>query len=494
MFFITEPRSSPAHAKPQLRWYSALPFRLALILSVVVICVLGTFDAVSARYEWKELLQTEISRLREEARVLRVTRLHISATEGFQQFVDDFCRQMSSTASPGHHIVLFDAAGDALIRAHERADPGLEAKMAANRHQEVARFVHRGARYVSVATESSGNETVTVAQSLAPIERIVRARSASRIVSIGVLASLIVGLTTIGLLVWVRNPLRHLVAGVAAIGDRQFDYRVRPSGSPELRYLAGGVNEMAKSLEAVERCRQAEMERAREIQQRLLPDNQFPAEHLEIAGVSLPADSVGGDLYDVIGLKDGSILLAVLDVSGHGVPAALYTALLRTILRHHADAVVDVSHIARAMNDELSIITGAGEFATCFLARIRGDSGEVDYVNAGHDPPVILRANGAVNLLAGAGLPLGVKAGTRYETLKSTLGPADRLLIFTDGLHEVFDARGRLMGRQRLARLLSKTSWVPIEVQLGLVIQQVRSLQGNDEFADDVTLVAVRRR
>ncbi|MHC4092405.1 MAG: PP2C family protein-serine/threonine phosphatase [Planctomycetota bacterium] len=476
------------------RWRNTLFFRLALVVNLSVVGVLGTFAFFDHQRHSKAHTANVVARLREEVGILRVAWAHSQDIAESQRFFDNFCRQMGAAVSPGHHIAVFNDAGNVILRAHERANPELEAKMAETGRTGEARFTFRGEAYVSSGLASGNRETIVVAQSLAPFEQIVEAQRASALASTGILVTLIFGITTIGFLVWVRDPLRELVKGVTAIGRGDFGVRVRPSGSSELRYLARRVNEMAQSLQGVERRRQAEMKRAREIQQGLLPANHRATQHFEMAGMFLPADSVGGDLYDVVELKDGSVLLATFDVSGHGVPAALYTALLRTVLRHQAATTANIARIAEAMNQELCGIGGHGEFATCFLAQLRNDGAEVEYVSAGHDPAIVVRGQGQTELLAGSDLVLGIERDTSYASRKSTLGSGDRLFLFTDGLHEVFGPNGRSLGRERLAGLLAETSKMPLERQLDVVLQRVRSFHGGGGFSDDVTLLAGRRK
>ncbi len=478
---------------PRLRFWNTLAFRVALVVNITVITVLGAFALTDYRRERALLISQEIERLREEARVLAVARAHFPQTDDFQQFIDDFCRQMSSAASPGHHVVIFDKAGDTLLRAHARSNPDLEAKMAASGHREVGSFRHDGVDYLSVGVETANGATVSVAQSSTVIRNLINRQGISRATSMGILVVLIVAVTTFGLLIWLRRPLRELVDGVTAVGRGHFDVRVGSRAAVELKLLATGINRMAESLRRVENRRQSEMRRAKNIQQGLLPSNNRRIEGFEAAAAFLPADSVGGDLYDIVPLPDGSTLLVVLDVSGHGVPAALYTALLRTVLHHQASATSDIVEIATAMNRELWSIASAGEFATCFLARIMNSQGTIEYLSAGHDAAIVVHPNGSASMLTGGGLPLGIEEEAAYQILRAPLAPGDRLFLFTDGLHEVLNGNERPLGRTGLAALLTGTSRLGLEQQIEAVIQKVRSFQRRSNFDDDVTLLGVGR-
>ncbi len=476
------------------RWWNTLAFRLAVVINTAAILVLGAFAEIDSRREEAAHMQPEIDRLREEARVLRVAWDQLPDSEQFQAFLDQFCRQMSSAASPGHHIAVFDKEGEIATRAHEHANHALEVRMATSRIADAARFAHDGEPFVSVSVITGDGSMIAVAQSLAPVEQILHAQRISRLASTAILVALIFGVTTVALLVWVRDPLRELVSAVSAVGKRRFDVRVRPSGSRELRYLTHGVNEMIQALEVVEKNRESEMRRAQEIQQALLPHDNRHVDGFDVATVFLPAERIGGDLYDIVNLSDGSTLLAVFDVSGHGVPAALFTALLRTVVRHHAAQNTDLALIAGAMNLALVEVAPSGTFATCLLVRLLPSEGAAEYVSAGHDPAIIVTPGGPPTSLRDGGLVLGVERCVRYKVSRVEVSRGSRIFIFTDGIHEASDDQARLFGRERLTRLLAETNGLSPEQQLNAVVQSAQRFQGHDRFDDDVTLLCAYRK
>ncbi len=366
--------------------------------------------------------------------------------------------------------------------------------MAASGNADTARFTYGGEPFVSVGVKTRDGATIAVAQSLTPVEQILHAQRISRLASTAILVVLVFGVTTMALLVWVRDPLRELVAAVSAVGKRRFDVRVRPSGSRELRYLTHGINEMIQSLEVVERDRESQMRRAQGIQRALLPRGGREVDGFDVAAVFLPAESIGGDLYDIVRFTDGSTLLAVFDVSGHGVPAALYTALLRAVVRHRAAATTDLALIADAMNAGLVEVAPTDTFATCLLVRLLPRDGAVEYVSAGHDPAIVVTPGGPPVRLDYGGLVLGVQRRTRYEVACVELSRGSRIFMFTDGIHEASDGQMRLFGRERLAKLLAETSSLPPKDQLDAVVRDARAFQGRNRFDDDVTILCARRK
>gem|GEM_PF-5911935 len=485
----------PHRAAPRpMRWWNSLSFRLALTVNVTALGVLGAFWLIDYRRERSVHRVAQTERLHEEAKVLRATRVRLKDAGAFQEFLDAFCRQMGVSASPGHHIAVFSAAGDVVARAHVRPNPDLEKMMSARRGPSGI-FVFAGEEYLSAQVTDSDQTRIVVAQSMADVDQIIHAQANSRAMSLALLAVLIFGVTTIVVLYWVRDPLRELVTRISELGGGRFDVRVRPSGSAELRFLAAGVNEMAAVLELSEKQRATQMRRARAIQTGLLPGDEYVQGSFEVHALFHPADSVAGDLYDIVELDDSSTLVIVLDVSGHGVAAALYTALLRTVVRQQIMITADPVRIASAMNDEFAGVAGSsGEFVTCFLIRFDHAAGTLEYLGAGHDHAVIVRADGTMTRLDSLALPLGVDDAPRFEASSSTLAPGDRLYLYTDGLHEAADAGGRLYGRERLYELLRRTCELgPVE-QLDAVFQNVRSHAGSHGFDDDVTLLCASAR
>lgn len=359
--------------------------------------------------------------------------------------------------------------------------------MLRNRAARDSRLHVGGDDYVAVAIDGAAGTSISVVQSLAPIRKIIRDQGISRAASFGILASVTFVVTNGLVLVWVHAPLRRLVQGLRSIGEGQFDTQVRVAGSTELRYVASGLNEMAVALQRADRERRQQMKRARAIQTRLLPSFDRNIGGYQIDAEFQPAESVGGDFYDIISLSDGALLVTMLDVSGHGVAAALHTALLRTVLRYETKLSSDPGTIATAMNREFCAVSDTGEFATCCIVRLCPD-GAVAYANAGHDPPLLVGADGSRTLLEVDGMVLGLVDGEPYSSLRARLDHGSRLYLYTDGLHEVVQANGELVGRDRVARLLSQS-----DEGLDVVTERVKALSAAGLFDDDVTLVRIQR-
>ncbi|MBK8269356.1 MAG: HAMP domain-containing protein [Planctomycetes bacterium] len=292
------------------RFWNTLAFRIAMLINTTAILVLGSAEFIDFRHERRALLSQEYEKLKEEANVLGVARLRFGNPDDFQPFLDDFCTQMSSAASPGHHILVLDPSGTVPLRAHARADPYLEAEMiaAVRGPNPSAEFKHGNAVYLVATAATRGGRSIVVAQSLDPMLRLLRSRVIGRLFGVGALTLLIFVATGVGLWFWIRRPLRQLVAVVDEVGRGRFQTRADGMGSAEVQFLARGINAMAQSLGRVENTRRAEMERARKIQQRLLPPRETRLHGLSLFSAFLPTTSVAGDLFDFVELPDGAVL------------------------------------------------------------------------------------------------------------------------------------------------------------------------------------------
>jgi len=488
---LTNSRKTESTTNELLTFRNTLAFKIALLVNATVIVVLVASESTEFLSEQDALKSQESAKLCEEAKVLAVAQRRLTDPDEYQAFIDDYCQQMSALASPGHHILILNDQSSVALRAHARATPELESRMISviETKNEIAEFEYKGQRYLLAADHADSGRAVLVAQSLEPMLQKIWRRAISHLVGVGILTLLIFVVTGGGLWLWVRRPLRQLVGVVHQVGQGIFDARANGTGSAGITFLADGVNAMSESLGRMDDARRVEMDRARRIQQRLLPPHSAQFDGLELASAFEPATSVAGDIFDCMELADGSVVLTVIDVAGHGVPAALYTALLRTVLRYELRDRHLLSEVLAAANKRLHEVSSAGDFATCFIARILPDKSRIEYAKAGHDAGVLLHPDGRLELLDCDGLPLGVLRDGKFEDASVPFGSGDRLLLYTDGLHELFDSTGAQFGYHRLHRLFRDTRKLPVAEQVSQVIATAHAFHGSGAFADDVTLV-----
>jgi sigma-B regulation protein RsbU (phosphoserine phosphatase) len=202
---------------------------------------------------------------------------------------------------------------------------------------------------------------------------------------------------------------------------------------------------------------------------------------------------VGGDFYDVVPVGNGSYLIAIADVSGKGVPAALLSSMLQASLRTQAESVGSLPDILRNINALLYRSTEIQQFATFFLGRVDCGPSRLAFSNAGHNWPILMRANGEKMFLERGGTLLGIMEGVRFEEGHAPLNPGDRVVLYTDGISEATNATGEQFGEERLVNFVQS---LPRDMSARRVAEQIlealREFLGPVEPQDDMTLLVLR--
>jgi serine phosphatase RsbU (regulator of sigma subunit) len=246
--------------------------------------------------------------------------------------------------------------------------------------------------------------------------------------------------------------------------------------------------------QALERARaDQELNMARRIQRSFLL-SQFPAmPRLEVHAVNVSSKEVSGDFYDVVPAGGDAFLIAIADVAGKGVPAALLSSMLQASLRTQANTVPSVAAILRNINTLVYRSTAVSQFATFFLARVDEAALTLAFSNAGHNFPIVFRRDGSRATLERGGTVVGILEGAEFEEDAIALGPGDRVLLYTDGISEAARADGELFGEERLERLVQGLPHdLPASLLVERVLDGVREFLDGVEPGDDMTLLALR--
>jgi phosphoserine phosphatase RsbU/P len=241
-----------------------------------------------------------------------------------------------------------------------------------------------------------------------------------------------------------------------------------------------------------------DLEIARDIQSWLLPSTPPPVPGLTIAFATRPANTVAGDYYDVFA-RPGTVpdetrfLLAVADVAGKSIPAALLMATFQASLKTLSAIPCSLAELVRGMNQYACNNSQGGlRFTTAFLAEFDPVSQTLTYINAGHNTPILRRSAGTVERLTIGGLPLGILAGANYESGSTVLQKGDWLAIYTDGVVEAMNQHDEEYGEQRLVRVLDVgAATTPAEMLRG-VISDVDAFVGATPQHDDITCLLVK--
>ena len=259
---------------------------------------------------------------------------------------------------------------------------------------------------------------------------------------------------------------------------------------------ASAAIERARLLEAAEHQRQIERELAiaRQIQTSFLPKADPVVTGYEVHGFNLPYSEVGGDYFDFISIVDNQLGVAISDVSGKGIPAALLMAAYRASLLAEIRNQFALRTILSKVNLLLHESTDRGKFVTAFYGVLDSKNHIFTFSNAGHDPPILRRADGRVERLSEGGLALGVLPDSRYEERPLGIGPGDVILMFTDGVSEATSAEGEEFGPDRVLELVEERHGDSARAIVDALVRRVTEFTGGAErLHDDLTVVCVKR-
>jgi phosphoserine phosphatase RsbU/P len=249
-----------------------------------------------------------------------------------------------------------------------------------------------------------------------------------------------------------------------------------------------------QEVERIERIHEHDLSQAAEIQSQLLPAAPPSVQGLEMLGSNIPCRTVGGDYFDYFNYPDGRVALLVGDVSGKGMPAALLMSSLQARLQVLSEIGLAPAILVSRLNQGLTAKTPGNRFITFFFSVYQPSTGELTYCNAGHNPPLVIRKDGTVEILEAGGLVLGLVAAAPYQEGRVILQPGDMVVLFSDGITEaVAAASDEEFGEDRLGQVVKRLTPLPLKDILSEVVRSLRAWTGNKPFADDVTLLIARR-
>jgi sigma-B regulation protein RsbU (phosphoserine phosphatase) len=239
-----------------------------------------------------------------------------------------------------------------------------------------------------------------------------------------------------------------------------------------------------------------DLEIARDIQSRLLPNEPPKIPGWQLAFRTRAANTVGGDYYDAFprAVAPGSMLFAVADVAGKSVPAALLMATFQASLEALAALPGTLADLARGLNRYTSAHSLDGlRFTTAFVAEIEPAAGKLDYVNAGHNAPLLMRSSGAIERLEATAVPFGISPSTEYECKSVSINSGDALIVFSDGVVEAVNDRDEEYGEHRFRDVLARLRGTDAQNLLEAVFFDVDRYVGQARQHDDITCLVLRR-
>jgi len=253
-----------------------------------------------------------------------------------------------------------------------------------------------------------------------------------------------------------------------------------------LEILAREIAE-ARAARRRDQKQQREVEEASLIQRGLLPTAIPQVGGVQLAVAWQPVYGVGGDCFDTLAF-DQVLGISIADIAGKGLPAALLMSNLQAAVRAFAQESTSPSSICTSVNRLLCRNMAPGRFATFCYARIDVGNGRIRYSNAGHNPPLLVRANGDVEKLSGGGMVLGVFPDIAYEQVELRLQPKDRLIFYTDGISEALDSNGEEYGDDRLAEAAARARSLDATSLKDALLNEVTEF-ADGKFQDDATLI-----
>jgi sigma-B regulation protein RsbU (phosphoserine phosphatase) len=315
----------------------------------------------------------------------------------------------------------------------------------------------------------------------------------------------------------ITAAVHRLYEGTQKVMEGNFSHRIEVKGKDQLADLSESFNRMTENLErllvvAKEKERlQSEVEIAREVQSQLYPRVVPQTRTLRLTAVCHPARMCSGDYYDYEVIRDSQVALAIGDVAGKGISAALLMATLQSSLRSQLQSALEIaatagngiagnsllpllstSHLVSRLNNQLHAYTSPEKYATFCFGIFDEPTGIFTYTNAGHLPPLLVR-DGTAERLDVNGTVVGAFPFAKYDESRLELKSRDLLVCYTDGITEPENEYGEMFGEDRLIDLIARSSHLNDEQIIELVLESVREWTATDELQDDMTLLLARR-
>ncbi|TWU51399.1 PP2C family protein-serine/threonine phosphatase [Rubripirellula reticaptiva] len=469
--------------------HRSIRYQLLSVTSVVTVAFVIALIVIDYRREVRHHFAEKQSDLYEEAKTVLPGVVHTRehGNKSVQKFIDSICNRMDVKHSPNHHIIV-KIAGDMLqANTHFRASPELLAKFDQASQQTQFEIEAEG-NDLLVGRYSEGDVTVIVSEDVASLRSAVIGDELFRvfgIVLMGIAAATIVHLLLVRL---VSRPLDALVEKVKSVGQGIYDTPLADFESTELHVLSTEITAMSEAIAYSENDRKSRLKKARDIQQNLLPND------VKIPGVSIaitynPAEEVGGDYLDILPQSNNRWLVCVADATGHGVPAAMSAAMLKTMLLQASERSDSPAEILSEMNRVFMQVQIFGDFASLILIEIDLAARTLSYANAGHDPAWLMKATGEVLELEATGTLLGIDEDAVWEEEFVDLTEGSRLAISTDGITETFGADDEMFSKERLLSTLRECRNRSLAQTNENARQLVDAHRANGVQTDDVTLL-----
>ena len=299
----------------------------------------------------------------------------------------------------------------------------------------------------------------------------------------------------------ISRPLRELTSITDEISKGNFNIKIAlPKNHDEIYKLSFAINKMQKAIvEYIQELKTAtikqqkvdsELDIAKSIQMSMLPKNLPQNEMISLSAFLQPAKAVGGDFYDCFHIDKEHLFFAIADVSGKGVPAAMFMSVTISYLRAYASIGLSASELVAKLNNTIASNNDANMFVTLFLSILDLKNGELNYVNAGHNEPYFMRDKQKYKRVETLRNPVvGAFEDLKYKDEKIVLNKGDKLFLYTDGVTEAFSKDDEQFGDKRLSDVLHKSSSKNIDTTIQNIKKSIENFTKDCEQSDDITML-----
>jgi serine phosphatase RsbU (regulator of sigma subunit) len=237
-----------------------------------------------------------------------------------------------------------------------------------------------------------------------------------------------------------------------------------------------------------------QMQIAKDVQSSLLPVQPPEIDGYDIAGVCIPTYEIGGDYYDYIKLDDNNLAIVIADVSGDGIPAALIMASFRAMLRNQLKINNEPTEIMNLLNQQIPEVSRKRDFITAFYGKLNFKENTFTFTNCGHNPPLLLRANGESILLEQGGPSLNIIKDAKFNFNTVYLASGDQIIFYTDGVTEIFGNDLKEYGFERLQKVILESVNISADELINNIIKSTKNFSSTKLYRDDFTLVVLKRK
>lgn len=416
-----------------------------------------------------DVAQADLQHASDQLRVLYDIHHSLDRSTTAEELIDGVLERLFVHMSPRHGAV-FLKEGDSLVRAASRSrDAGTDAFPES---QSLAREVI-GNGQVAVVHDTATDQRFSESESL--LDAGVRTLVAAPLLTPAGPIGMIVLSSTLATRQYTEADMELLAVVSSATGLR--------------------LRNLALAEEAAERRRfEQEVALARRIQVALLPAAMPKVRGFEIHGGNTPSRGVSGDYYQIVDRADqGEVAVVIADVSGKGIAASLLTGYVDALVNAFLGENMEPADIFNRVSPQMNAKTPVESFATAFLGILSSETGALRFASAGHDPSILVRAGGDVELLMPTGMPLGLMPEATYSALETTLETGDTLVLYTDGITEAAKPTDEMFERERLVEVCRKNRTQPPEELAASIHTAVDAFVEGHPYHDDRTLIILRR-